>query len=130
MLKDCTDCFAVIRSRWMGAVRLVCWLVGGISYAFCLTIFSFLYVGLDGLAYEEDYGGWAGAFVGEVGEGGGVDLLVRGGGFADGYAGGFGWDARGDEGIGEGAEAAAGHVDDQGGVLLEGGRLESGGGEG
>ena len=49
-----------------------------------------------------------------------MDVLVGGGGFADGDAGGFWGDAGLDEVVGEGAEVAAGHVDDQGGVFGEG----------
>jgi len=72
------------------------------------------------MAYEKDDGGGAYGSVVEVGEGGGVDVLVGGGGFADGDAGGFGGDAGLDEVVGEGAEVAAGHVDDQGSVFGEG----------
>lgn len=51
-----------------------------------------------------------------------MDVFVGGGGFADGDAGGFGGDAGLDEVVGQGAEVAAGHVDDQRGVFGEGSR--------
>jgi len=81
---------------------------------------AFSFGDLDGMAYQEDHRGGAYGGVFEGCESGRVDVFVRRAGFADGYAGGDGGDAGGDEVVGECAEVAAGHVDDERGVFGEG----------
>jgi hypothetical protein len=72
----------------------------------------------DGIADEEDNWRWAYCGGAEVFKCGGSDLLIRGGGFAYGYR----WGRGGNTGVyeagGEGAKVAAGHVEDEGGVVL------------
>lgn len=69
---------------------------------------------------EEDYGGRADVSGAETFECGGGDLLVGCGGFADGDAGCGGEDSGVDEVGGEGGKVAAGHVDNERGVVGEG----------
>ena len=88
-----------------------------------LTRFNQDYLGVErmnGMPDHHNDRGGSHVFIGDLVQGGGVDVFVWSGCFADGYAWGFWRDAGGDEVVGEGAEVAAGHVDDQRCVLGEG----------